>query len=113
MISAPRPLDRIARKHAASPVADAAGYERTIERTQSLLRPSDVVFEFGCGTGTTALKLAPGMARLAASDISGEMIAIAHEKAQAAGCANVEFQWRRRMRGPADATFDEALGFTS
>lgn len=104
--------DRIARRYAADAIADPAGYERTLECTRRYLKPGDVVFEFGCGTGTTAIKLAPSAARVVATDLSGEMIAIAREKAAAEGCANAEFEAAR-----ADAThwpdgaFDVALGF--
>ena len=69
--------NRVARKYAALPIADVAGYERSLERTRSYLRPTDKVLEFGCGTGGTALKLAPSVASIVATDISGEMIAIA------------------------------------
>lgn len=104
--------DRIARKYAASPIEDMAGYERSIEHSRRLLKSTDAVFEFGCGTGTTALKLAPFVARYVATDFSPEMIAIAREKAAAEGCANLEFavtapesaEWQ-------DASFDVALGF--
>ena len=58
------------------------------------------------------LCLAAGVARLTASDISGEMIAIAREKAQAAGCGNVEFAVATPDAAPwSDATFDAAIGF--
>jgi ubiquinone/menaquinone biosynthesis C-methylase UbiE len=104
--------DRVARKYAADPIADMAGYERTLDHTRRYLRPDDVVFEFGCGTGTTALRLAPHVSRIVATDISGEMIAIAREKAQAEGCANVEFE-TGTPDAPSwpDGTFDVALGF--
>src|SRR5262245_51026994 len=84
--------DRIARKYAADKIADVAGYERTLEHTRRHLKASDKVLEFGCGTGTTALKLAPFVARIVATDISSEMIAIAREKASAEGVRNVEFE---------------------
>ncbi|MGH6952421.1 MAG: class I SAM-dependent methyltransferase [Vitreimonas sp.] len=104
--------DRAARKYAASRIADTEGYERTLERTRSWLKTSDVVFEFGCGTGTTALKLAPSAARIVASDVSAEMIAIAREKAQAEGCTNVEFAVATPDAAPwGDAAFDAAMGF--
>ncbi|PRD43054.1 SAM-dependent methyltransferase [Phyllobacterium phragmitis] len=104
--------DRIARKYAADPVADTAGYERTLERTRQHLKGSDTVFEFGCGTGTTALKLAGTVERIVATDISGEMIAIAREKAEAEGCSNVEFKIATPDVAPwSDGTFDVALGF--
>jgi SAM-dependent methyltransferase len=72
--------NRIARRYAADPIADRAGYEATLRRVQGLLRPSHDVLEIGCGTGTTALRLAPFCRRLLATDVSAEMIAIAREK---------------------------------
>lgn len=84
--------NRIARKYATDTIKDLAGYDRTIARTRRLLRPSDTVMEIGCGTGTTALKLAPDVAHLHASDVSSEMIAIAREKALAQSCSNAEFR---------------------
>ena len=93
--------DRIARKYATDPIADIAGYERTLERTRHYLRSTRSSFEFGCGTGTTALKLAPSVGRIIATDISDEMIAIAREKAKAEGCTNATFEVARpeRRRG--------------
>ncbi|MGO4843285.1 methyltransferase domain-containing protein, partial [Rhizobiaceae sp. 2RAB30] len=73
--------DSTARKYAAGPIADMAGYERTLERTRHYLRGDETAFEFGCGTGTTALKLAPFLRRIVATDLSGGMIAIARERA--------------------------------
>jgi SAM-dependent methyltransferase len=72
--------NRIARQYAADPIADLAGYEATLRRVQGLLRPSHHVLEIGCGTGTTALRLAPFCRRLLATDVSAGMIAIAREK---------------------------------
>ncbi len=104
--------DRIARKYAVDPIADMAGYERTLERTRALLKSDDTVLEFGCGTGTTSLRLAPAVGRIVASDISSEMIAIAREKAAAEGCHNVTFEVATPDAAPwLDGTFDAALGF--
>ncbi len=84
--------DRHARKYAASAIKDQAGYDRTIDRTRELLKPTDQALEIGCGTGTTALKLASSVAHLLATDISSGMIAIAQEKASAQACGNVTFR---------------------
>ena len=73
--------DRIARKYAADPIADPAGYEATLQRVKDLLSNDLDVLEIGCGTGSTALRLAPHTRRLLATDVSAEMIAIAREKA--------------------------------
>lgn len=51
--------DRIADRCARKPVADEAAYQRKLEVTRGYLRPDMEVFEFGCGTGTTALHHAP------------------------------------------------------
>ena len=72
--------DRIARKYAANPIADLSGYEATLHRVQTLLSVDHEVLEIGCGTGSTALRLAPGTRRMTATDISINMIAIAREK---------------------------------
>lgn len=84
--------DGIAEKYAKSPVGDMAGYEHTLERTASLLDDDYRVLEVGCGTGTTALKLAPHAAHITATDISSAMIDIAREKAKREGTTNVSFE---------------------
>jgi ubiquinone/menaquinone biosynthesis C-methylase UbiE len=104
--------DRTARKYAVDPIADMAGYERTLARTRDYLKSDDVVFELGCGTGTTALKLASNVRRIVATDISREMIAIAREKAEAEGSQNAEFEVGAPDAAPwPDETFDVVLGF--
>jgi ubiquinone/menaquinone biosynthesis C-methylase UbiE len=104
--------DRGARKYAADPIADIAGYERTLERTRHYLKGDEAAFEFGCGTGTTALRLAPSVGRIVATDLSGEMIAIAREKAKAEGCSNATFEVARPEAAPwANESFDVAFGF--
>lgn len=104
--------DRVARKYAAHEIADVAGYERTLERTRHYLKGDAAAFEFGCGTGTTALRLAPSVGRIVATDISSEMIAIAREKASAEGCSNATFEVARPEAAPwPDGSFDVALAF--
>jgi ubiquinone/menaquinone biosynthesis C-methylase UbiE len=104
--------DRMARKYAADPIADMAGYERTLDVARGYLKATDQVYEFGCGTGTTALKLAPSCARLTATDISGEMIEIAREKAQVQGCANAVFEvGTPETASCPDGSVDVAMGF--
>ncbi len=104
--------DRAARKYAASKIADTAGYERTLERARHYLKPGDTAWELGAGTGTTALRLAPSVARYVATDISPEMIAIGREKAAAEGVANLEFAVGAADSAAwPDASFDAALAF--
>ncbi len=77
--------DRISRKYAKSAIADQEGYERSLDRTRALLRSEDRVLELGCGTGTTALRLAPHVQSYLATDFSPQMIAIADDKRRAHG----------------------------
>ncbi len=83
--------DRTARKYAADPIADPEGYEATLLRVQSLLCREHDVLEMGCGTGTTALRLAPFTGHLLATDVSAGMIAIAREKLAAQPVPQLSF----------------------
>jgi ubiquinone/menaquinone biosynthesis C-methylase UbiE len=90
----------LAEKYSKQPVADPAAFERKIAITRSLMTPTDVVLDIGCGTGSLALRLAPSAAQLHGLDVSSEMIRIARGKASAAALTNVTFHV-----GPFDDTF--------
>lgn len=83
--------DRIARTYAAKPVSDEAAYQRKLEIMRGHLGADMEVVELGCGTGSTALALAPMVKHLDAIDYSAGMIGIAEEKANAAAVSNVTF----------------------
>lgn len=83
--------DKIARGYAKKPVSDVASYEKTLDLTRARLSSGDDVLEIGCGTGTTALKLADAARHILATDISPQMIRIGEGKARQAGIANVDF----------------------
>ncbi|PRD57874.1 class I SAM-dependent methyltransferase [Phyllobacterium myrsinacearum] len=105
--------DRTSRKYARGAVADPAGYERTLDRTHALLAPAGRVLELGCGTGTTALRLAADVQTYLAVDISAGMIAIAGEKL-AAGPAMPALAFRTATAEdlvPGVDEFDAILGF--
>ncbi len=72
--------NKIAPKYANSPIKDMATYGHTLARTRELLPADANVLEIGCGTGTTALKLAADMKSLLATDISDGMIKVAQAK---------------------------------
>lgn len=104
--------DRSSRRYARSTIADRDGYERTLERTRALLRPTDDVLELGCGTGTTALRLANGVQSYLATDISGGMIAIAEEKLAAEPVPTLSFRTATAETLVHDESrFDAVLGF--
>lgn len=104
--------DRIAPKYATDTIQDMAGYERTLDQTRLWLSGSDTVLELGCGTGTTALRLAPHVQHLLATDLSGGMIAIAREKAATQQCTNAQFTTvTPETPASPEAGFDAVLAF--
>ncbi|MDQ3125113.1 MAG: class I SAM-dependent methyltransferase [Pseudomonadota bacterium] len=84
--------DRSSRKYARDAIADQGGYERTLDRTRALLKPDDLVLELGCGTGSTALRLAGDVQSYLATDLSAGMIAIAREKLSASAIPALAFE---------------------
>lgn len=93
--------DRIAEKYAKSDIRDEAAYRASLARSLSYLKPTDRVLELGCGTGTTAVELASSGAKIVASDLSQEMLAIGRTRAKAAGVENIEFHHGSVEEAPA------------
>ena len=102
--------DRIAEKYAKSPVRDEAAYARTLERTRAHLGTSDRVLELGCGTGTTALKLADAVGQMTGTDLAPGMIEIARRRAAEAEAQNVTFDVAPVETLP-EGPFDVAMAF--
>jgi ubiquinone/menaquinone biosynthesis C-methylase UbiE len=104
--------DRTSRSYAKSRIADAAGYERSLSRTRDLLKRSARVLELGCGTGTTALRHAGGVASYVATDFSPRMIAIAEAKRTESPIPALAFRAATADQLAAEpATFDAVLAF--
>jgi len=95
--------DKVADRYAAMPIGNQEAYEQTLERVAHHLTPGDHVVEIGCGTATTALRLAPKVTRMLATDASAEMVRIGREKAQAQGEDNIEIV-QARIDDPRLAT---------
>lgn len=72
--------DKTARKYAAAAIADTPGYEHTLQRVRQRLLATDRVLELGCGTATTALRLASATGHYTATDLSPVMLDYAHQK---------------------------------
>jgi ubiquinone/menaquinone biosynthesis C-methylase UbiE len=98
--------DKAATKYAASPIKDMQAYEDTLDRARHYLRPEDHLLEVGCGTGTTALNLAPNVRQITATDVSGEMLAFAERKKADQGVSNVTFLQSEIMQPVPVAPFD-------
>jgi ubiquinone/menaquinone biosynthesis C-methylase UbiE len=104
--------NRTARAYSRSVIKDLGGYERTLSATRALVGAADRVLELGCGTGQTALRLAPSIGHITGTDISSEMIALADERKAAAACTNATFLIVDGRNEPwPDQTFDAVLAF--
>ena len=104
--------DKRAEKYAASPIKDMAAYEYTLERTRSYLGAGTRVKEIGCGTGSSALRLADGVREIVGTDISPQMVKIARQKAASQGAGNVRFEVAGARSAAAGVEgFDAVLGF--
>ncbi len=105
--------DRIAERYAKKPVADEAIYQKKLQITREYLRPDMEVFEFGCGTGSTAIAHAPYVKHIEAIDISSMMIEIAQRRAGTASVENVTFSCKT-IEGfcATDESFDVVLGLS-
>lgn len=84
--------DKMAARYAAQPIADEEAYRIKLARTQAHLTPDMDIFEFGCGTGGTAIAHAPHVRSVRAIDFSARMLDMARQRAAAAGVDNVRFE---------------------
>jgi ubiquinone/menaquinone biosynthesis C-methylase UbiE len=102
--------DGVAPKYAKTPISDLESYEYTLQRTASYLKADDRVLELGCGTGSTALRLAGHAGHITASDFSSAMLEEGRRKAAAEGVANISFELAG-ANAPPEGPFDVAMAF--
>ena len=72
--------NKFADRYAARPLKDVAAYEAFLADVAGRLQAADRVLEIGCGTGGTAIRLAPHSTQFTATDFSAEMVRIAKAK---------------------------------
>jgi predicted TPR repeat methyltransferase len=98
--------DKIAPKYATDPIGNPEAYTATLTQMRAMLRPDARVLELGCGTGSTALELAGGVASYVGTDIAPAMIEIARAKQGADTPVGLSFEVAEAgalPRGPFDA----------
>ena len=105
--------DLMAKRYAKTPIADEASYQKKLEKTREYLNPDTELFEFGCGTGSTAITHAPLVRHVLATDGSVKMIQIAQGKADAAGIENITFEATTIDDSiPTKETYDVVMGMS-
>jgi len=67
-------------------------HSKSRENTRKFLKDSDIVLDYGCGTGTVACQFSSQVKEIHAIDISSKMIEIAKEKATVGKTENVSFE---------------------
>lgn len=102
--------DKIAPKYAQDPIKDMQAYEYTLGRTLSYLTSEDRVLELGCGTGNTAVQIAPHVRTIIGTDISPAMVNIARGRDNPT--RNAEFRTATAKQAANFAeNFDAVLAF--
>lgn len=67
-------------------------HKKARENTKKYLKESQIVLDYGCGTGTASCEFASLVKEISGIDISSEMIRIAKEKSAASKVDNVNFE---------------------
>ena len=67
-------------------------HKKVRENTKKYLKESQIVLDYGCGTGTASCEFASLVKEIVGIDISSEMIRIAKEKSAAGKFDNVNFE---------------------
>ncbi len=104
--------NRMAERYARMPIRNEDNYELTLDRTRAHLSPSAQMLELGCGTGSTALRLADAVGHITACDYAHDMLTIAQRKAAEQGIGNVDFALADAAgNGLPDGPFDAICAF--
>ncbi len=105
--------DLMAEMYSKKPVEDEDAYQKELELTQKYFREDMEIFEFGSGTGSTAIVHAPHVKHILAIDGSVKMIEISKEKASKKNISNITFKQETIDAFTApDNTYDVVLGLS-
>lgn len=83
--------DKTASKYDQVEMKDDQTYIHIIKRTKTHLKISDIVLDYGCGTGLISNEIAEVVKEIHAIDISSNMIGIAEKKAKERNIANITY----------------------
>ncbi len=103
--------DRFADRYARAKIGNVDAYDATLERVRAHLKPGDRVLEIGCGTGTTALRLADAVSEYLATDYSPRMIAIAKAKPEGDALPGLRFEVAGAAEAGGAGPFDAVTAF--
>ena len=103
--------NKIAEKYAADPIKDEVAYEATLDRVRHWLKPDWKVLEIGCGTGNTAVKLAPSVLEYTGTDLSSEMIRMAEGRKAQVDLPGLSFHPAQAEAVTREGQFDAVLAF--
>ena len=85
--------DRTANSYDKEEKKDKQTYLSIIEKTRKYLKVSDVVLDYGCGTGLISNEIAGNVKMVHAIDISSKMIEIAKNKAIGRKIQNIDYAY--------------------
>lgn len=101
---------KMAPRYARAKIGDMAGYQRSLAAMEPFVSGAHVL-ELGCGTGTTALKLAPQAQSYLGTDIAPGMIELARSKMDDQGISGLSFKVATvETLAPEDRRADLVLG---
>ncbi|GAA4840635.1 hypothetical protein GCM10023310_18190 [Paenibacillus vulneris] len=83
--------DRTASQYDQIEMKDEQTYLQIIQRTKTHLKISNVVLDYGCGTGLISNDIGEDVKEIHAIDISSNMIAIAEKKAKERNITNINY----------------------
>jgi hypothetical protein len=102
----------MARRYAASPVRNPENWEKTLDLTRARLAPEAEVLELGCGTGSSALRLAPHRGPVYRDRRRLRHDRIAREKLAETPVEGLSFETARTGDGSLpEGPFDAVLAF--
>ena len=84
--------DLISKSYAKQAIADESTYNFKQEKINSELKEGDVVFDYGCGTGSLSIAISNKVKEIHAIDISSKMLDIARQRIDEKGIKNIKIK---------------------